>query len=220
MKNHPSVLFLGKQDDLNCASALAFCERHFPGLDSCLGRTGEPLPEEVARWGGTLLISYRSPWIVPGSMLQYCQHAINFHPGPPKYPGTGCVNFALYEGAEWYGVTCHHMTERVDEGAIIHADHFPIYPEDDVASLLERAHAHLLRQLFDVLDYWRRWGEFPEAPEKWSGKKHTRAELDELARITPEMDSAEVARRVRATSYGPWQPFVELAGHRFEYRPR
>ena len=28
--------------------------------------------------------------------LKKAKNAINFHPAPPKYPGSGCYNFAIY----------------------------------------------------------------------------------------------------------------------------
>ena len=36
----------------------------------------------------------------------------------PKYPGSGCINWALYDNAEDFGVTAHLMT-KVDDGPII-----------------------------------------------------------------------------------------------------
>jgi hypothetical protein len=34
------------------------------------------------------------------------------------------------------------------------------------------------------------------------------------------MSKDEIARRVRAVSYGVYQPYVELEGYRFEYAPQ
>ena len=33
------------------------------------------------------------------------------------------------------------------------------------------------------------------------------------------MSEDEVNRRIRAISYGPWQPYMEVNGHKFEYKP-
>ncbi|HTP02193.1 MAG TPA: hypothetical protein VMJ64_12540, partial [Anaerolineales bacterium] len=35
----------------------------------------------------------------------------------------------------------------------------------------------------------------------------------------PNLPKDEIARRVRAVSYGPFQPYIEIAGYRFEYKP-
>ena len=42
---------------------------------------------------------------------------------------------------------------------------------------------------------------------------------DGLFVITPDLSKEEIARRVRAVSYGPFQPYVEIEGYRFEYKP-
>ena len=117
----PSVLLLSKKrDDPFAEEALRFVSRHFPTADIVLGKTDETLPEETLRWTGDYIVSYLCGWVVPQSLLDRAKvAAINFHPGPPEYPGTGCYNFALYEGATKYGVTCHHMAASVDAGAII-----------------------------------------------------------------------------------------------------
>ena len=102
--------------------------------------------------------------------------AINFHPGPPEYPGSGCVNFALYDGVDYYGVTAHLMNERIDNGRIIKVLRFPILMEDDVQSLLSRSHQYLLTLFFDVISGIRKESDFVNKcisnskNELWNGK--------------------------------------------------
>ena len=67
--------------------------------------------------------------------------AINFHPGSVEYPGSGCLNWALYDNAEVYGVTAHIINEKIDNGAIIEWRRFPILKQDNVKTLLARAHS-------------------------------------------------------------------------------
>ena len=69
-------------------------------------------------------------WVVPEWLLRKAKiAAINFHPASPDYPGIGCRNFALYENAKEYGVTCHHMSATIDTGSIIEIKRFPIFPK-------------------------------------------------------------------------------------------
>ncbi len=139
--NNLSLLFLGKADDADCARALEFCQKNFAHVAFCLGKWGDPLPDEIRRWEGDTIISYLSRWVVPEELLNRAKKAaINFHPASPEYPGIGCNNFALYENAKEYGVTCHHMASKVDTGKIIAVKRFPVYPEDDVAALLKRTY--------------------------------------------------------------------------------
>ena len=51
---------------------------------------------------------------------------INFHPGSPEYPGTGCTNFAIYNKEKEYGVTCHYMKTSVDSEILSQVKRFPI----------------------------------------------------------------------------------------------
>lgn len=214
-----SVLFLGKRDDEHAEKALQFCRTNFADVTGHLGKWGDPLPGDLGGWDGDYIISYLSRWVVPGSLLARARvAAINFHPGPPEYPGIGCINFALYEDVRQYGATCHHMAPRVDTGAIIGVKRFPIFPADSVASLLSRTYDHQLELFHEIASLILEARELPASEERWTRKPFTRREFSELGRITPEMGREEIARRVRATTFGAWRPVVELQGFVFELK--
>jgi len=215
-----SLLFLGKADDEDCARALAFCQKNFSSVSSCLGRWGDPLAPEIRAWEGDYIISYLSRWVVPADLLARAKRAaINFHPASPEYPGIGCNNFALYEDAREYGTTCHHMASKVDTGAIIAVKRFPVYPDDNVESLLKRTYEHQIELFFEIAGMIAKEKELPVSDEKWTRSPFTRAQFNELFRITPGMSKEEIERRIRAISYKHWQPYVEIEGYRFEYKP-
>ncbi len=215
-----SLLFLGKDGDPDCLRALNFCRTAFEPLAFCLGKWGDPLPEEIRNWQGDYIVSYLSRWVVPDALLQRARKAaINFHPASPDYPGIGCNNFALYENASEYGVTCHHMASRVDTGRIIAVRRFPLYPEDDVAALLKRTYEHQIALFLEIAQLMADGRELPSSDETWTRPPFTRKQFNELFRITPEHSKEEIARRIRAVSYAPFQPYVELEGYRFEYKP-
>jgi methionyl-tRNA formyltransferase len=219
-QNKPSALFLGKADDPDCARALEFCQASFAPVVHCLGRWGDPLPEDARRWEGAYIISYLSRWVVPDELLKRAaKDAINFHPAPPEYPGIGCNNFALYENATQYGVTCHHMVSKVDTGPIIAVRRFPIHAEDDVASLLTRTYAAQIGLFLEIAQLMVENRPLPISTETWTRPAFTRQQFNELFKITPEMSKDEIARRVRAVSYEQYQPYMEIEGFRFEYRP-
>lgn len=215
-----SLLFLGKAEDLDCARALEFCQGAFAPLTHCMGRWGDPLPPAVQAWEGDYIISYLSRWVVPDALLKRARKAaINFHPASPEYPGIGCNNFALYEDAKEYGVTCHHMAPKVDTGRIIAVRRFPVYPQDDVDALLKRTYENQIALFFEIAGQMAEGKGLPVSAETWTRPPFTRKQFNELFRITPEMSKDEIARRVRAVSYGPFQPYVEIEGFRFEYKP-
>ena len=215
-----SILFLGKADDPYCARALEFCQARSSNVTFFLGKWGDPLPDYVHRWEGDYIISYLSRWVIPANLLERARvAAINFHPASPDYPGIGCNNFALYEDAKEYGVTCHHMAPKVDTGSIIAVSRFPVHPSDGVAEILERTYEHQIQLFFEIAALIVEDKPLPTSNETWTRPPFTRKQFNELFRITPDMSRDEIARRIRAVSYGPWQPYVEIAGFRFEYRP-
>lgn len=125
-----------------------------------------------------LLISYRYHWVVPKACLPAL--AINFHPGPPEYPGIGSTDWALHDGARHFGVTAHHMAPLVDSGPIIAVRRFPMRPGETLATLTQRSHAHLLALADEVLTEVILGTPLPVSKETWVGKPRTRKQLDAL----------------------------------------
>jgi methionyl-tRNA formyltransferase len=218
-KRKCSVLFLGKKNDKHLEKALSFCHLNITDVTAHLGEWGDPLPERIEAWQGEYIISYLSRWVVTESLLNRARiAAINFHPASPDYPGIGCNNFALYEDAKEYGVTCHHMAPRVDTGAIIAVKRFPVYPTDNVASILTRTYDYQLTLFYDVMNLIIRDQELPVSEERWTRKPISRKEFDALMRLSPDMTKEEMTKRIRATTFGEWQPGIELHGFYFELK--
>jgi methionyl-tRNA formyltransferase len=208
------ILFLGKIGDERCANAARQMERMGDVL--CFnGAWGDPLPKEARDWTGDLIISYLSSWVVPQSLLDRAT-AINFHPATPEYPGIGCNNFALYENAKTYGATCHHMAAKVDTGRVIKVRRFPVAPDETVATLIEKTYEAQAALFADVMGEFAKTGTFPESQERWTRQPFTRIEFEALRRIEPDMTAEEVQRRVRATDFPPYGPYIELHGHQFQ----
>jgi len=172
------VLFLGKRDDPRSEQALAKCRARFAAVDAHLGEFGEPLPPPARAWEGDLIISYLSRWIVPAALLDRARYAVNFHPAPPEYPGVGCVNFALYDGAASYGVTCRHMAAVVDSGDIIAVRRFPVRPDDDVESLLRRSYECQFSLFGEIIELLATGRPLPSATERWGAHTYTKARVE------------------------------------------
>jgi methionyl-tRNA formyltransferase len=215
-----SVLFLGKTNNADCARALEFCQQNFAPVAYSLGKWGDPLSEGIRGWRGDYIISYLSRWVLPEELLKRAKKAaINFHPASPEYPGIGCTNFALYDNATQYGVTCHHMAGKVDSGSIIAVKRFPIFPEDGVDALLKRTYVNQIELFYEIVRIMAEGGDLPESSEKWTRAPFTRDQFNGLFKITPDMNKEEIARRVRAVSYREFQPYLEIEGFKFEYKP-
>ncbi|MDR0606682.1 MAG: hypothetical protein LBG80_20615 [Bacteroidales bacterium] len=215
-----SILFLGKKKDEHCQKALKFLEKNFDSVVAFLGDWGDVQPQELDNWSGDYIVSYLSRWIVPEKLIKRARKAaINFHPASPEFPGIGCNNFALYQNTKEYGVTCHHMNQVIDSGSIIAVKRFPILPNDGVEMLLQKTYDNQLVLLYEIMSKVVLGLELPISNETWTRKPFTRKEFNELFRISPEMNDDEVQRRIRAVSYKNWQPFLDIHGFKFEYKP-
>jgi len=168
------------------------------------------------------LVSYISPWIIPASLLRKAKIcAINFHPGPPEYPGIGCTNFALYNDEKEFGVTAHIMESKVDSGKIMAVKRFPILENDDIYSLTQKCYVNILSLFCEVMKVIMNTKKLPACNEKWKRRPYTRKELNDLCMITMDMNKREVERRIRALAYPNMPgPHIELFGYQFEYNPK
>jgi len=220
ISNQP-VLFLGKEKDKHCKKALEFIQMNFCDVTYYLGKWGDPLPEDIGWWDGDYIISYLSRWIIPEFLIKKAKiAAINFHPASPSYPGIGCNNFALYENETEYGVTCHYMDKKVDTGEIIDVKFFPIFDTDNVSTLLYRTYDFQLTLFYEIIGKIINGEKLPISKEKWKRKPYTRKEFNDLFIITPEMDSSEIKRRIRATNFKNFKPTLEIGDYIFELKTK
>ncbi len=86
--------------------------------------------------------------LVPEELLAQ-RRWLNVHPSLlPRWRGAAPVERAIMAGDERTGVTIHETVAALDAGPIAAVDSFPIRPEDDTGSVLERA-AELAARLLD-----------------------------------------------------------------------
>jgi methionyl-tRNA formyltransferase len=219
MKKNISILFLGKKGNAYVEKAVKFCQKNFPDIEIYIGWSNEPLPEDVGWWKGDYIVSFLSNCIVPDYLLKRAESgAINFHPASPDYPGIGCYNFALYDKSSDYGAMCHHMDPKVDSGDIIAVKRFPVYPSDNIESLIERTYDNLIVLFYEVMSEILNGSVLPKSSEQWKNKAKTREELNDLATITFDMNNIEIDKRVIATTYGNWKPNIQLGDYLFELK--
>ena len=216
------VLMFSKADNIFCDYAEYILKSNFKENEfiSIRGSAGEPFCESRIPNKSDFIISFVSPWIIPRSVLEKATiAAINFHPGSPRYPGYGCYNFALYEQSKEYGVTVHHMKEKVDTGDIIMTSYFDIAPYESVETLKLKSMNHLLYCFEKILKYIREGKPLPDSGERWARKPYTRKEMLKLFEIDPtKHDKKEIQQRIRAATYPEHLgAYVNCAGHTFYY---
>jgi len=215
------VALFTKENKPGVNEVIRYAKRHFSGVKVYMGERGNAFPRAAEKISADILISYLSPWIIPRSILKKTRYwNINFHPGPPEYPGIGCYNFAIYDNKISYGVTAHLMEEKVDSGKIIWVKKFPLAKTDSVYSLSLKSYKHLLLLFYRVMDAILKNNRLPESDYKWQRKPYTRKELETLCKIYRNMTKDEMRRRIKAVTY-PDMPgaYVDIFGHKFEYNP-
>ena len=202
-KSEYRVLFIGKAEDPYSLSAAEFVAETFKDPTIIFSHRSDPFPRELFGWTGDLIISYLAQWIIPKELLDKAERAaINFHPGPPEYPGIGCTNFAVYNGESEFGITCHHMLAKVDTGPIIAVKRFPVLPSDTVYSITQHCYQAILYVFYEVLNEFIKRGEMPQSEESWKRNPYTRKQLNELCTLTPDMSKEEIQKRLKATTFG------------------
>ena len=195
------IILLSKETD-HCRRAWEIAREAFgDALEIHSGKNGDPEPDLVSGERPAFLISFLSPWIVRQPALDHADMSLNFHPASADYPGSGCYNFALYEGAKEYGAVCHVMLAKVDTGRIVEERCFPVAEDESVETLKLKTMDTMLEIFRSVVGMIVRGEELPTAPRQWTRRPFRFREMETLRRITPDMSEEEVQRRLRAMTY-------------------
>ena len=166
------------------------------------------------------LIAFVTPEIVSKSILEKLGYgAINFHPGPPDYPGWAPSHFALYERAKEFGATVHLMVEKVDAGPIIDVARFPVPPGISVLGLEGLAYAHLAHL------FWRMAKSLatdpnppPTLPVKWGSRKYSRRTYRAICDIPLDIPKDELDRRLKVFGGNHFGMCPTINLHGIEFR--
>ena len=165
------------------------------------------------------LVAFVTPVIVPDTTLARLGYgAINFHPGPPGYPGWAPAHFALYNRETEFGATAHVMTARVDAGPIIDVARFPVPAEISVLGLEGIAYAHLAQMFWRMA---RSLATDPGPPQtlalQWGRKKYSRRAYRAMCDIPLDIPSDELQRRIEVFggNHFGMSPTINLHGIEF-----
>ena len=221
------ALFIGFEDCDYCQKAnnfLKVCGFDVEWLKASKNRR-DKLPQKYVDWQGDYIFHMKSYYILPKSLLDSAKiAAINFHPGSPEYPGSGCVNWALYNNESTTGITVHHLNEKIDNGDIIKVFKIPILPNDNIETLLPRVHMKQLAAFYDLVvaitkDGTEALNKFAESNSKiqWATKVGRIREIDRLQLVEQNISQEELQKTIRATAIGKFGPRLRLHGHEFRY---
>jgi methionyl-tRNA formyltransferase len=126
------------------------------------------------------VFSYLCPYKIENKFLKKTTHYnINFHPGPPIYPGFGCYNYAILNNDKWYSCTAHLMNSRIDSGKIFQLENFKLKNNISLIDIIELSNKKLFillkKVLFNIVNNNLKIKEVCE----WGKQKHTKKFFNE-----------------------------------------
>lgn len=189
-------------------------------LDVYFGKVGQKFPKNIKKKKYDFLISYLSPWVIKKDVLKKTKfYNINFHPGPPKYPGIGCFNFALLNNDKFYGVTMHLMNQAVDSGKIIKTKFFNIRGFN-LKKIIDKSYDEMFKlfkkEIFKIL----KTKKILFSNKKWKRSAYTRKDLNKLLKLDFKMKPNEIANRIKALYYkGYPSPYFIIKNKKFNIFP-
>ena len=198
------ILFFCRTGCNYSSIALSYIQKYFDDVTVVeTGKRDSEISNDIRTWQGDVILSFRNLFIIDDDILKRAtKYSINFHSGPPKYPGSGCTNFALLDNSKEYGVTAHLMNNRVDTGAIYKVNNFEILPDDNIDRLTVKTHEELIILFKDVVDDMANGLDIAKLSEnsgiKWSGVKRRISAVDKLQRMELDINTEEIEKRVRA----------------------
>ncbi|NOX82825.1 MAG: hypothetical protein GXP06_07545 [Alphaproteobacteria bacterium] len=160
------------------------------------------LTAAVDRYEGNVrVISFLAGTIVPAALLSRLRITpYNIHPGSPEYPGSHPESFAIWEGAETFGVTAHEMTARVDAGPIVAVCRFPAPPNSERVALADLTYAHAVN-VFSLVGAFcaDTDASMPHMEEEqWAPHKRTNKQFQALCQMPANASLDEAALLWRA----------------------
>jgi len=116
--------------------------------------------EMIKGYCADILVSMSFNQILKANIIQLALKGfINCHAGAlPFYRGRNILNWALINGEKSFGVTVHYVDEGIDTGDIILQKFSEIGPDDDYATLLDKAIslcADTLREALELISEGR-----------------------------------------------------------------
>ena len=217
-----NIVLIVKSNKPTASEAIKYLQKSFNNIHLVDVSKKKPNLKKLSKINPDYLISYISDCIIPSPILTNTKnYNINFHPGPPEYPGFGCYNFALYQESKTYGCTCHIMEKIPDTGRIIDVKKFRVNKTETVLSLSNKTYKNMLTQFKDIIDKLKNNQKIKFSNNQWLRHPYKKLDLDKLCQINLSMSDKEVAKRIRATFY-PGKPnaYINFKGYNFEYKSK
>ena len=169
------------------------------------------------------LISFLNSMYIDKSVRKKIKiNSFNFHPGPPKYPGFGCYNFALLDNVNFYGSTVHMINDKFDNGKIVNFNKFKIsYEKLDLEKLISMTHRNIIKQAKDFINDILNKKLKIKSNFKWKRKAYTKREFEIAREIKLNDSKANVLKKIKAFSYKNYESvYIKFKGFKFEFKKK
>ena len=150
--------------------------------------------------------------------------SINFHPGPPEYPGYGCFNFALLDTINSYGCTAHEVNDKIDNGKILDVRRFHFkYKNINLEKLIKITHKNSLLQFKKIINQIIKHNHIKiKKKEKWRKKKaYTKYEFEKARKISLNDSVVNILKKIKAFSYKNYETvYLEIRGRKYDLKEK
>lgn len=163
-------------------------------------------------------LSFLSKKILKKNFLKRTKYFnINFHPGPPRYPGIGCYNFALLNNEKKYGVTAHEINEKIDNGKIITIKYFTLPKNCSLEKLIKLSYDNLIKLFCEVIKMIKD-NNLNFSNENWKRKAYTKKDLDKASEIKLTFTKVKIIKILKCFYFkNTPPPFIKLRNIKFYY---
>ena len=222
MKKKDKILLICRYNDCWSNQIVKLLKKNFSNVTIFYSKTyNQKATKKILNWKGHYILSFRSLLILPEKLLRNAKiAAINFHPGPPKYRGVGCLNYAVYNNEKYYGVTAHLMKKKVDYGEILKVQRFKIYKKNNLDKTLEITHRKLFlitilfikKIIQNRLDINKL---IKQNNFRWSKKIKSKSDLDNFYIINKHIAKKKLQNKLRATITKKFKPYIIIHNKKF-----
>lgn len=213
-----SVLFFGRYNEKYSKKIFFLLKKNFKNIDVIWSKTYNEKITKKLKLNYDYIFTFRSYLILKKNTLKKAKiAAINFHPGPPKYRGVGCANYAIYEKSKHYGVTAHYIKPKIDSGKIIDVVKFKISQNISLKKLLPKTHHEQFKLAKKTISGIIQDKNYlnnqikKNLKIKWSKKIGKRKELDKFYKLNRiNITKEEYDRYLRSTLFKDFKPCVSI----------
>lgn len=185
-------------------------------------KIGEKIHKKYLNLNYDYIFCFRSFYILKNNLLKKVKKAaINFHPAPPEYRGTGCVNYALLDNSKFYGCTAHLINDKVDNGKIVDVRKFNINKEISISKVLIKTYKEMYSMAISLIKNIKKNPDFLEKKIlknkniKWSNKIKKLVDLNNFYQIKKNIKKKDLLKKIRATDTPGFKPYIKLHGKKF-----